>query len=235
MKPNYSRLAQVEEKKSIKSAIIFGGLTILIIILGLIFGIPTFSKFIGLFNRSSNEPITTQSNLLLVPTLSAPPQFTNQKSIIVKGTATPNTTIKIFFNDSSDQTSSDDKGNFAMNVNLQKGTNTIFARTIDKSGNQSENSTTFTVTFTDQAPSLTVSSPSDGQSFYGDKQKTISVQGQTDTNVSVTINDHVAIVDNTGKFNFSYNLNQGDNQLKIVATDLAGNKKEISLKVTFNP
>lgn len=236
MREYRSRLAEVEEKKSVRSALIFGGLTLLIIIFGIIFGIPLFSKFIGLFTKNS---ATSQTNgnatILLAPTLSQLPEFTNQQSIVVKGSAKVGSTVKIFFGDSSNQISADDSGNFATNVTLKKGKNNIYAKVVDNGGNESPDSVHYTVTFTNDPPKLTVTSPSDGQSFFGDKQKTLSVQGQVDQNITVTVNDRIAIVDSTGKFSINYDLQQGENELKVVAKDLAGNKKEIDLKVTFNP
>lgn len=234
MRENYSRLAQVEEKKSIKSAVIFGGLTIITIVLIIFFGIPFFSKFVGVFSPKTTQG-TTQQGPLITPNLAVLPQYTNQQSIIVKGTGNPNSTIKIFFNSSSDETTTDDSGNFAMNVSLTKGTNTIYAETIDSSGNASPASATYIVNFANQIPNLTVNVPQNNQNFYGSTQENLNIQGSTDVNNSVTINGHVAIVDPTGKFSLQFNLQNGDNQLKIISTDQAGNKKETDLKVTFNP
>ncbi|HSX48705.1 MAG TPA: hypothetical protein VLE44_00420 [Candidatus Saccharimonadales bacterium] len=236
MREYRSRLAEVEEKKSVRSALTFGGLTLLIIILGVIFGIPLFAKFINLFSKNSTtSQINGNTTILLAPTLSQLPEFTNQQSIVVKGSAKVGSTVKIFFGDSSDQVSTDDSGNFATNVGLKKGKNTIYAKVIDGSGNESPDSVHYTVTFTNDPPKLTVTTPSDNQSFFGDKQKTLGVQGQVDPDITVTVNDRIAIVDSSGKFSINYDLQQGDNQLKIIAKDQAGNKKEIDLKVTFNP
>lgn len=236
MREYRSRLAEVEEKKSVRSAFIFGGLTLLILILAVVFGLPLFSKFIGLFTKNSS---TSQTNgntaILLAPTLAQLPEFTNQQSIVVKGSAKPGSTIKVFFGDATDQVPADDSGNFALNVGLKKGKNVIYAKVVDASGNESPDSVHYTVIFTNDAPKLTVTSPTDGQQFFGDKQKTLNVQGQVDQDISVTINDRIAIVDSSGKFSMNYDLQQGDNQLKIIAKDQAGNKKEIDLKVTFNP
>ncbi len=236
MRQYQSRLNEVEEKKSIKSAMIFGGLTLLVIILGIFFGIPLFSKFINLFNKSStaqNSPTSVPS--VVAPTLSVLPKYTNQQNISVKGSALANSTIKIFFNDSSDETTTDENGNFEIKIGLVKGVNTIYAKTIDKSKNESESSNSYVVNFTTQTPNLTVNVPQNNQSFYGSTQQKLTVQGSTDVGNTVTINDHMAILDSSGKFSFPYDLQNGDNQIKIISMDQAGNKKEIDIKVTFNP
>ncbi len=235
MREYKSRLRDVEEQKSIKSALVFGGLTILIIILSLIFGIPLFSKFINLFSKNSVTTTITQNSNLLPPNFSVLPQNTNQKTIVVKGTANPNSIIKISFGNSSDEVTTDGNGNFAANISLSKGANTIYAQTLDKNGNQSAKSSVYTVNFTDQIPNLTINVPQNNQDFYGPSQQNLTIQGVTDQNNTVTINDHIAVLDNSGRFSYPFNLAQGDNNLKIISTDPAGNKKEIDLKVTFNP
>jgi hypothetical protein len=234
MRQYHSRLQQVEEQKSIKSAVVFGGLTVLIIILAVLFGITAFSKIINIFNKKSTQT-EIQSSTLSTPNLETLPQYTKDESIVIKGTTSPNSTVKVFFNNSSDEASSNDNGSFAINVSLTKGANTIYAKTIDNKGNESASSNSYTVNFSNQVPNLTVNSPQNNQNFYGDTQKALNVQGSTDINNQVTVNDHIAIVDPAGKFNYSINLQDGDNNLKIISTDQAGNKKEIDLKVTFNP
>jgi len=235
MRQYRSRLSEVEEQKSIKSALIFGGLTILIIILSLIFGIPLFSKFINLFNKPSTQNQVNQTVTLLAPTLSTPPKYTKEQSIIIKGISTPNSLIKIFFGNSTDEVTSDGDGNFTANIGLVKGNNVIYAVTLDKNGNTSANSTSYTINYTNQTPNLTVNTPQNNQNFYGSSQQNLNIQGSTDANNNIAINDHTVVVDPTGKFSYSINLQNGDNNLKIVSTDPAGNKKEIDLKVTFNP
>ncbi|CAN5284867.1 hypothetical protein BH10PAT1_BH10PAT1_6760 [soil metagenome] len=234
MRQYRSRLSEVEEKKSIKSAVIFGGGTILIIIAVIVFGLPLFSKFSGLFIKNSNT-VTVDNSTILPPNINILPQYTNQQSIIVNGSATPNSEVKVYFNNSSDKTTTDDTGNFAMNIGLSKGINTIYATTLNKNGKESNNSTSYTVNFTTQIPNLTIDSPQNNQNFYGSSQQSLTIQGSTDAGNTVTINDHVAILDNNSKFNFPFNLQNGDNSLKIISADYAGNKKEIDLKVIFNP
>lgn len=236
MREYKSRLSDVEEKKSIRSAIVFGGLTIFVIVLLLIFGIPAFSRFIALFSKNSVTSSSQEVKTILAPpNIEALPQYTKDQNINVKGKAIPALNVKIYFNSSSDETVTDDQGNFSANISLEKGTNTIYAVTIDKNGNQSMPTDKYIVNYLNKEPSLTVNSPSNNQSFYGDKQKNINVSGSTDSGNSITVNDRVAIVESGGKFEIQIILNDGDNQIKVVSTDAAGNKKEIDLKVTFNP
>jgi bacillopeptidase F len=84
---------------------------------------------------------------------------------------------------------------------------------------------------------LDVSSPSDGQGFNKNQVNTgntINVAGKTDQGVSVTVNGFWAVVDDNNNFSYTLPLQNGDNQIKIVAVDLAGNKTEKDLKVNFS-
>lgn len=235
MRQYKSRLSEVENKNALKTTLIYGGLTLLIIILLIIFGIPLFSKFLNVVNKPAGSPTTTNIPTVLPPNLSSLPQFTNIKSATVSGTAIPNSTVKIFVNDSSTQTKTDTNGNFSTNVNLTNGQNTIYAQTINQNGNTSGNTTPVTITYTNQVPNLTVSSPQNNQTFYGSTQQNINIQGSTDSNNTITINDHIAILDGNGNFNYPFVLQNGQNTIKVISTDQAGNTKEIDLTITFNP
>lgn len=232
MRQNYSRLNRIQEYQNKKTAVVFGGLTLFIIIFGFFFGIPLISKFVGLFSKPAKTQ-TVSNSVAIAPTLSTLPQFTNQSSLIVKGNTSANSKVKIFVNNDENDVQSDSDGNFTSNITLTKGDNTIFAQTVNGSAT-SNDSTHVVVNYDNEIPDLTVNSPSDGQSFFGDKQRSINVTGQTGAENTLTVNDRVAILDSSGKFNLNYDLSDGDNQLKIIATDRAGNKKEIDLKVTFS-
>lgn len=235
MRQYHSRLQEVEEQRSIKSALIFGGLSILIVALAIIFGIKAFSKFISVFNRPNSSQVSGTSNPIPAPSLSALSPYTNQQSIIVRGQSIPNSTVKIFFNNSSDDAVTDGNGNFSANISLSKGVNTIYAKTVDNSGNLSGSSSSYIVTYTTETPNLTIKTPQNNQIFYGSTQENLDIQGSTDANNTLTINDHIVVVDPSGNFNFNFSLQSGDNTLKVISTDQAGNKKEIDLKVTYSP
>jgi hypothetical protein len=235
MRQYRSRLSEVETQKSIKSAVIFGGLTIVIIILAIFFGIQAFSHFTNLFSRPSTQINTEEESSLPAPNLQSPPQNTKDQTVLIKGSSQPNATIKITFNNSSDDTVADSDGNFQANISLQNGENTIYAQEVDDSGNTSPKSAIYTINYTNKVPNLSVNSPQNNQTFYGSDQKVVTVEGSTDANNSVTVNDRVAIVDSSGKFSLRYEIGDGDNTLKIISMDSAGNKKEIDIKVTYTP
>ena len=95
----------------------------------------------------------------------------------------------------------------------------------------------FDVVLKNSAPTLDISTPSDGQRF--DKNSigsgnSISVSGKTDQGVSVTVNGFWAVVDDSNNFSYTLPLQNGDNQIKIIAIDQAGNKTEKDIKVNYS-
>lgn len=239
MKQQYSRLARVEEKKNIRSTIIFGGLTIAFILFLIFFGIPLvarFASYVGDLKRGNTKQPTTNSNTpISAPTINTPVEFTNQTGIVIKGSAEANSKVTINVNGTTTDTTSDGSGVFSVNVSLQKGQNQIFATATNSNGTVSDKSQTYTITFSNQPPKLDISSPGDNANFYTDKQRKITMIGSTDSEVSVTVNGHTVIVGDDGNFKYDFSLSDGKNTLTIDAVDRAGNKKEVILTVNFTP
>ena len=59
----------------------------------------------------------------------------------------------------------------------------------------------------------------------------VDVSGRTEKNVSVSINGHVAMVDDDGNFKLKIQLNAGDNDVEIIARSLAGNETRKKIKI----
>ena len=80
-----------------------------------------------------------------------------------------------------------------------------------------------------------IESPGVGSELYGENQKNVNIVGQTEAGVTLTINDRIATVSETGSFNFSTTLSEGENQFTLKAQDRAGNEAETSLTLRFTP
>lgn len=233
----YSRLAKVEEKRNLRSAVIFGGLTILTLILAVFYGVPMVARFATLLSnlKGSKETIdTTNLPPPPPPIISTPPEFTNQQSLHVDGTAQSGSTVDIYFNNQTKEIIIGSDGKFSGDYTLVKGANTLYAIAKNRAGT-SESSKKFTITYDTEPPKLEITQPKNGDNFYGDKQKQLSIQGATDPEASVTINGRVAIVENDGSFQGTFDLNGGANSFTITALDRAGNKKETTISVNFTP
>ena len=78
-------------------------------------------------------------------------------------------------------------------------------------------------------PALEIASPADGSTTESDK---VTVNGRTEADATITID--ADIVENTeGNFSKEVTLNEGVNNIQIIATDPAGNKTVKNLTVTY--
>ena len=235
-----SRLSKNFEKKS-KKTLYLSILGILIILFLLFrFGLDALVGFTGLISGSKGSQNTTnnnQINFIAPPILNPIISATNSAQITISGSSTKDQTIDLYINNLQvDQTQPDKNGVFVFNETLKSGDNQIKTKTEDN-GKQSDFSNVFDVVFKNSSPTLDVSSPSDGQTYNKNQigtGNTIIVAGKTDQGVSVTVNGFWAVVDDSNNFSYTLPLQNGDNQIKIIATDQAGNKIEKDLKVNYS-
>jgi bacillopeptidase F len=234
-----SRLKSSLKKRAYHNIVlaVLGVLAIIIILV--VFGTKILIGFSLLTERGNGNDaaanVTKTTVYVAPPILNPVVDATNSAQIAVSGKGLADQTIKIYVNGNvvDDTTVQDDNNfNFA-SVHLQSGQNTIKAIALDKDKNKSDYSNELTISMLNKAPELTVNQPQDGQGFDRNAGP-VSILGQTDPGAQVTINDFVAIVDDQGKFSYLYNLKDGDNDLKINATDDAGNKTTKELHIHTN-
>lgn len=195
-----------------------------------------FSLFIT-GNRNQATQSANQINYVATPILNPLPIATNSAQVVISGSSLKDYSIILYLNNNNvDETPTDKNGNFSFSEDLNKGNNQIAVRA-KYNNKQSELSNIIYVTYTNTQPALDISSPSDGQKY--DKNtigsgNTVNVAGKTDAGVTVTVNGFWAVIDDNNNFSYSLPLQNGDNQIKIVATDQTGNKTEKDLKVNFS-
>lgn len=237
MRRGYSRLASVEERKNMKKATTFIVLTMVTGLLLFFFGIPTLGKFAAFVSdlARSNKAITSQDK-----TPPAPPRFnefsdfSNKNDVELSGTTEDGATVKLTFNGEESETLSDKDGKFMFNISLNNGENTFSAIALDPSGNISQKTQEYKITFDNKPPELTVDSPGDGSQFFGTKQRQVTIQGTTESSATININDRFVTVDSAGKFQYTLSLSPGENKFKIKATDPAENSTEKELTLSFS-
>jgi hypothetical protein len=234
----YSRLESVEEKKNVRSAVILIILSIAVVVFLVFVGIPTIGKvatFVSGLKNGNKTTVSTDKTPPAPPNFNAFPDFTNQSTASISGTAEPGATIKLTFNGTELDSPADKDGNFSFNsLNLQSGTNTFSAVAVDAAGNVSQPSGDQTITYNNKPPSLTVASPTDGSNFFGTSQMQVTIQGTTDSGAGITINDRIVSVDDTGAFQYSTTLSNGQNKFAVIATDQAGNTTEKDITLNFS-
>ena len=204
------------------------------------FGVDILVGFSTIISGSKGSQTTSsdnQINFIAPPILNPLVSATNSAQIIITGKAVKNQTIDLYINNNNvDQAQTDDNGIFTFNESLTSGDNQIKTKAVS-GGKQSDFSDVVDVVYKNSPPTLDISSPSDGQSFNKNQINTgnsINVNGKTDSGVNVTVNGFWAVVDDNNNFSYNLPLQNGDNQIKIVATDQAGNKTEKDLKVNYS-
>lgn len=233
-----SRLSKRIVKKSVKN--LFLSLVGILIVLTILvkFGIPLLvnaSLFLSGARNDQESRIDYKNSFVPIPVLNTQEVATNSARFQVKGNALPNQTIMLYINGNlADKVSTDSNGNFSSMVTLSADKNIIKAKAIASDDKESELSEGFLILFKISAPTLEISSPSDNQSFSKD-QNTVEVNGKTDPQVRVTVNDFWAIIDDNNNFFYNLPLKDGVNEIKIMATDQAGNKTEKIMTVTYSP
>lgn len=233
-----SRFEEISRKRSERNIIFIIVGMILVFVLFFFYGIPlliNFSLLIQDFRNNTNTELPVNNSSYVAPPFLDPlEEATNSAQLTVSGSALPKQVIKLYVNGKYfNQTKvGEDKTFIFDNVTLKQGDNDIKAKSVI-SDKESGYSQTIHIAYKNKAPNLEIKAPGDGQTISsGDSQA--KVEGKTDPSVRVTVNDYWAIVDNQGNFSYLLRLQKGENIIKVVASDNAGNKTSKEFKVTLN-
>jgi len=233
----YSRRKTIEEKRNRRKTFIFFFLTIISIVLLFFYGLPAVIKYAAFFAdlKNSSRPVELSDNTPPPPPfLESLPTHTNEEDIEIKGRTEPGATVKIFLNKKEHELLANNEGGFNLSLTLRDGSNKISAIAIDTSGNESQN-TQFVITFDNENPDIVITKPEDGSSYFGPKQRQLTIEGITEGNAKLSINGRWVVVDSNGKFSYAATLDEGDNNFTITAEDEVGNSSESSISVTYTP
>jgi len=232
-----SRLQKIEEKRSLHQAIFFFLLTLILILVIFFIGLPLLVKFSVFLGKRQETPSYPKNNQFLIP---IPPHLnfgvsaTNSALFNLSGSAPAGMKIKIFLNEELiKEVTANNNGEFYLTkINLKEGKNTFRAVSVVEE-KESEPSLA-TVIYKKTPPKLEIKQPQNNADFY-DEEREIIIEGITDPQTKVTINEHLAMVDNEGNFSLRFTLNPGENDFKIIAEDEAGNQNQNQLKVNYTP
>lgn len=170
------------------------------------------------------------------PVLSALPEATNSSSLLVEGYTEAGAGLDLLINDSISMASkASDDGSFSMIGTLASGSNRVYLRATDKTGNASTSEVKLVI-FDNKQIDLTISSPKDGSEFFGKNNQVIDIAGEVSkADSQVIINSSFVVVGKDGNFTHRFQLTDGDNEIKIVASDKAGNTAEKTIKILYTP
>ncbi len=198
-------------------------------------GIPLFMNLVagGGATRldASKDIIPPQS-----PIVSALPEATNSAKLVIEGFTEAGANVELLLNDQVNKMIvADPNGAFVFETLLISGQNRVQLRAKDAANNESL-SEVFLVTMDSKPIELVVSSPKDGSEYFGKTNQIIDITGEVDKAGSqVTINNSFVMVDKSGTFLHRFMLTGGENILKIVASDKAGNTVAKSIRLIYTP
>jgi len=155
--------------------------------------------------------------------------FTNQSTVVVKGEAAPTTTVHIFNNGEEVKSAEvHNDGTFSVEIALSDGENVLTAKSSTERG-MTEESAPIKVVLDQNKPTLAITNPKDGDKT---NRETVTVEGTVeDANLDwVKVNGVNAKVEN-GKYSARIMLNEGINEIKVVAKDKAGNRKAETISI----
>ncbi len=229
----YSRLQRRNERLTKRQSYFLIGASILILVVFIVYGFPAVLNLAGTIGNLSGKKVSSTVNSNVAPStprFAEPYEATRSAQVTLSGAADSGISVEIFRNDQSlGIIIAGQDGTFTMDADLSRGDNLFTAVAISESGQKSPTSDAYKVRFLSAPPKLEVNGPNDGDNL---KDSPVTVSGKSDPGTTVTVNDHLAIVTGEGSFSYSLSLGSGDNKIKIVVTDQAGNQttKEITVK-----
>ncbi len=168
------------------------------------------------------------------PVISGLPESTNSGSLRVEGYTEAQVQVEYYVNSKlilDEQT--DGAGYFQTILSLDEGNNEIKVIAKDKAENES-GSKPIVVIYDFKKPEIRVDSPTNGQEFFGQQNQLIKVSGEvSEPKAELRINNTYVRLDSNGLFDQQIRLNEGENEIILVATDHAGNQVEKIVKVTY--
>lgn len=196
-------------------------------------------SFVNQFKSTPAPQTPVSENITLAPpVLNIPFEATNSAVIQIKGYASPNTSVKIYVDDDlKSTTKTSDGGDFVSDeITLSLGTNNIYGEAVDDKDNKSLPSKTIRLIYGNEKPELSLESPSDNQTVSGGDKK-VSVTGKVSPKegMSVTINGMIIILKDNGGFSQTVDINEGDNNIIVIAKDRTGNIAQITRNVIYTP
>jgi len=157
---------------------------------------------------------------------------TNSPSISIDGSFVNFDKIEFYLNDKKvKEINNPSTDTFSETVqDLKIGENTIYLKGINTEENFSKKTQKYTVFYKNEKPKLEIFEPKNEEQT---NKNEIKISGETDKEVFVKINGLPITVDALGKFMTTLRLSEGENNIEIIAEDIAGNIETKTIKVIY--
>lgn len=229
-----SRLAKKQQKRLARQTWLIGIVTVVFAIVFALFIVPNVIRLGADFLGSDGSLSVGDTTPPQIPTISQPVAATPSASLRVQGFGEAGSTAVFVVNSSQvEEVVIGDEGDFETTIDLDEGENVLNIFAKDEAGNESGTSKSHIIVYDPVPPELELTEPVDGQTYELRKNQTITVQGTTEPKAKVSLNARPVLTKADGTFRTTYQLAEGDNELKFVVVDQAGNTTEQIVKVTF--
>lgn len=230
-----SRRETLEQKQDLRKTYLFLGSGFLFLIIFFLIGIPflvDFSAYLSTLLSPKKTVQKKQARYIQQPQLEVAYEATNSATIKITGFGAINTDTGLYVNNRLVKNVLNKSGSFTFaDVNLTLGDNEIYVVAKDKASDKEAKSEILTVAYDNKKPEFTLDNLNDNQEFRLNNQ--ITIKGKLNEEGTVYINDRFVLVNADKTFSTDYQLNDGDNKLKFVVLDKAGNKFEKEITVKF--
>ena len=231
---DYNNLTEEELKSKLFTTIVsIAGFVVAVVLVFSLFGTQVGALF-GFISKNRNDESSILKQAVSPPTFTDIPKAINTNKTTLKGYANPGNTIKLFVNGPEKATTtSDQNGEFTfIDVELIKGRNSVFAKAIDAENNESEKSETHTVVYDNDRPELKITSPTNGDTIKNLNNR-VEIKGTVNEKATITINDKYVTQKPDFSFEYLLGVQQGGVEIKVKATDEAGNTHEETIFVNY--
>ena len=228
-------MARSEEKKLMKQTVILAILSAIVGGIILFFILPRSINFLFKF-IDSGQVEEDSSPPPQVPVIKAPDDATKEKLLTVTGFGEAGSEVVLVLNgEEVSRLDIGDDGGFSFEIELMDGENKIAAFSINDQDKESALSREYAVTLDTETPTIVIDSPKDGAVIELRENQLTTIQGVTEPQAKVYVNDRLTMAKSDGKFSIQYQLQEGENKIRIRAIDKAGNElmKEIIVQFRF--
>ncbi|HLD50950.1 hypothetical protein A3K34_02580 [candidate division WWE3 bacterium RIFOXYC1_FULL_40_10] len=199
----------------------------------LFFG-PKIGAFFGLLSSHRNDRPNIPTARPNPPLFTNLPEATNQEKLTVSGTSQPGYTVKLYVNgpEKASAIVGADGGFTFADIKLNTGRNSVFAKAVNQSNEESLNTEYYTIMLDTRKPKIDLETPQNDDTVRN-LDKRVLVKGKIDEQVTLTINKNSVIIQEDGNFDYLLGVKEGLNEISIEATDKAGNKVEEKITIRY--